>query len=58
MVSLVVVWCHLQHVKTAAPSSELEAVVVICSSGRSPRLMNNPIGVCNFVSGMGGVVRV
>ncbi len=39
-----------------APSSALEADVVVDSSGGSPRLMVDRIGVFNFVSKMGGVV--
>jgi hypothetical protein len=58
MVSLMAVWCPLYHVKMAAPSIVLEADVVVDSSGGSPRLMVDRIGVCNFVSKMGGVVRM
>ncbi len=40
----------------AAPSSALEAVVVVGSSGNIPRLMVDRIGVCSFVLKMGGIV--
>ncbi len=42
----------------AAPSTILEAVVVVDSSRNSHRLMVDRIGVCNFVFEMGGAVRM
>ena len=42
----------------AAPSSALEAFVVVGSGGRSPSLMADRICVCNLVLRMGGVVRM
>ena len=36
----------------------LGAVVVVGSSGRSPRLMVDRIGACNFASRKSGVVRM
>ena len=53
MVSLTSVWCHLQHVKMAAPSTVLGVVVVVVSSGSSPRLMADRISVCNSFSRFG-----
>ena len=42
----------------AAPSSVLEAFVVVGSGGRSRRLIVDRMGVCNVVSRMGGGVRM
>ncbi len=42
----------------AAPSSVLDAVVVVDSSGGSPRFMVYRIGVCNSGFRMGGVARM
>ncbi len=42
----------------ATPSSVLEAVVVVGSGGGSLRLIVARIGVCSFVSTMGGAIRM
>ncbi len=58
MISLIAVWCPLKHDKTVAPRRVLGAVMAVGSCGISPRLMVDRIGVCNFVSKMGGAVRM
>ena len=58
MMSLIAAWCPLYHLKIISPSIALEAVVMVGYSGRSPGLMVDRVGVRNFVSRVGVVVRM
>jgi hypothetical protein len=56
LASLFVVCWSLQHAKMAVHSRVLETAVVVGACSGMPRLMFDCIGVCSFVSRMGGVV--